>query len=95
MERLTGLIGILLLIGTAYGLSNNRKRISMNIVGWGLGLQIIFAFIILKTPIGRPFFTILDKIIKNLTRQKFWSVDKIVIILKTTVLLQGLLVLKC
>ena len=43
MERLTGLIGILLLIGTAYGLSNNRKRISMNIVGWGLGLQIIFA----------------------------------------------------
>ena len=66
MERLTGLIGILLLIGTAYGLSNNRKRISMNIVGWGLGLQIIFAFIILKTPIGRPFFTILDKIIKKL-----------------------------
>ena len=54
------------LIGTAYGLSNNRKRISMNIVGWGLGLQIIFAFIILKTPIGRPFFTILDKIIKKL-----------------------------
>ena len=48
MERLTGLIGILLLIGTAYGLSNNRKRISMNIVGWGLGLQIIFAFIIIK-----------------------------------------------
>ena len=66
MERLTGLIGILLLIGTAYGLSNNRKRISMNIIGWGLGLQIIFAFIILKTPIGRPFFTILDKIIKKL-----------------------------
>ena len=66
MERLTGLIGILLLIGTAYGLSNNRKRISMNIVGWGLGLQIIFAFIILKTPIGRPFFIILDKIIKKL-----------------------------
>ena len=66
MERLTGLIGILLLIGTAYGLSNNRKRISMNIVGWGLGLQIIFAFIILKTPIGRPFFTVLDKIIKKL-----------------------------
>ena len=66
MERLTGLIGILLLIGTAYGLSNNRKRISLNIVCWGLGLQIIFAFIILKTPIGRPFFTILDKIIKKL-----------------------------
>ena len=66
MERLTGLIGIFLLVGIAYSLSNNRQKISMNIVGWGLGLQIMFAIIILKTPIGKPFFTILDNIIKKL-----------------------------
>ncbi|SVA20246.1 uncharacterized protein METZ01_LOCUS73100 [marine metagenome] len=66
MERLTGLIGIFLLLGIAYSLSNNRQKISMNIVGWGLGLQIMFAIIILKTPIGKPFFTILDNIIKKL-----------------------------
>ena len=66
MERLTGLIGIFLLVGIAYSLSNTRQKISMNIVGWGLGLQIMFAIIILKTPIGKPFFTILDNIIKKL-----------------------------
>ena len=66
MERLTGLIGIFLLVGIAFSLSKNRQKISMNIVGWGLGLQIMFAIIILKTPIGKPFFTILDNIIKKL-----------------------------
>ena len=48
MERLTGLIGIFLLVGIAYSLSNNRQKISMNIVGWGLGLQIMFAIIFIK-----------------------------------------------
>ena len=51
-----GLLGIVVLLGIAVAMSNNRKRINLRIVGWGLGLQLIFALFILKTPIGKPLF---------------------------------------
>ena len=35
-------------------------------MGWGFGLQFIFAFLILKTPIGKPFFGFFDKAITKL-----------------------------
>ena len=66
MERLTGLIGIVALLGIAFALSNNRSKINYRIVGWGLGLQLIFAVFILKTPIGKPIFGFLDKAISKL-----------------------------
>ena len=37
MIKLTGLIGIVVLLGIAYGLSNNRKAIKPRIVIWGIG----------------------------------------------------------
>jgi CNT family concentrative nucleoside transporter len=40
--------------------------IDTNIIIWGLGLQISFAFIILKTPLGKYFFTYLNNIIVKL-----------------------------
>ena len=63
MEQLTGIIGIIVLLGIAYLLSNNRKLINLNIIAWGLGLQISFAFIILKTPLGKALFSYLNVII--------------------------------
>ena len=63
MEQFTGVIGVLVLLGVAYLLSNNRKMIDTNIIIWGLGLQISFAFIILKTPLGEYIFTYLNNII--------------------------------
>ena len=66
MERFTGLIGIVVLLGIAFALSNNRKQINMRIIGWGLGLQSIFAIFILKTPIGGPLFGFLDKAVRKL-----------------------------
>ncbi len=47
-------------------LSNDRKMIDTNIIIWGLGLQISFAFIILKTPLGEYIFTYLNNIIVKL-----------------------------
>lgn len=61
-----GLLGIVVLLGIAVAMSNNRKRINLRIVGWGLGLQLIFALFILKTPIGKPLFGFLDKAISKL-----------------------------
>ena len=66
MEQFTGVIGVLVLLGVAYLLSNNRKMIDTNIIIWGLGLQISFAFIILKTPLGEYIFTYLNNIIVKL-----------------------------
>ena len=45
-ERLIGLIGIFVLLATAFLLSNNRSKINYRTVGWGFGLQFIFAFLI-------------------------------------------------
>ena len=46
MENLTGFIGVAALLGIAFGLSNNRSKINYRIVGWGLGLQLLFAIFI-------------------------------------------------
>ena len=40
-----GLLGIITLLGIAVAMSNNRKQINFRIVGWGLGLQLIFALL--------------------------------------------------
>ena len=66
MEQLIGILGIVVLLAIAFALSNNRKQINMRIIGWGLGLQAIFAIFILKTPIGGPLFGFLDKTIRKL-----------------------------
>ncbi len=66
MERFTGIIGVLVLLGIAYLLSNNRSKIDYKLVVWGLGLQMVFALFILKTPIGLPFFEFFDMLIKKL-----------------------------
>jgi len=66
MDHLIGILGIVVLLAIAFALSNNRKQINMRIIGWGLGLQAIFAIFILKTPIGVPLFGFLDKTIRKL-----------------------------
>ena len=66
MGRFTGIIGAVVLLAIAYGMSNNRSAISKRTVLWGLGLQLFFALFILKTPIGQPFFSAVDRIFLKL-----------------------------
>ncbi|GAB4023531.1 NupC/NupG family nucleoside CNT transporter [Spirosoma koreense] len=56
MNRFTGLIGIVLILGIAYALSNNRKAINFRTVGVGLALQFGLAVFVLKTDIGQTLF---------------------------------------
>ncbi|MBC7922561.1 MAG: NupC/NupG family nucleoside CNT transporter [Ferruginibacter sp.] len=56
MERFTGLIGVVLILGIAFGLSNNRKAINYRLVVTGLAIQFGLAVFILKVPIGQRFF---------------------------------------
>ena len=61
-----GLLGVFVLLGIAYCLSNNKSKINYKLVGWGLTIQFLFAVLILKSPIGKPVFSYLDKIITKL-----------------------------
>mgnify|MGYP001188099887 FL=1 len=66
MDHYKGILGILTLLVIAFAISNNRNKINFRTIFWGLGLQFIFAVFILKTPIGKPIFSFLDKIITRL-----------------------------
>ncbi|MBL0046135.1 MAG: NupC/NupG family nucleoside CNT transporter [Flavobacteriales bacterium] len=56
MERFTGLIGIILILGLAFLASNNRKRINFRLVISGLLLQLVIAVLVLKIPPVTAFF---------------------------------------
>jgi CNT family concentrative nucleoside transporter len=51
-----GFLGIALILGVAFLLSNNRKAINYRTVGMGLLLQALLAVFILKTPVGKRIF---------------------------------------
>ncbi len=56
VQRITAFFGIFVLLGIAWLLSNNKKKINFRIVIWGLVLQLIFAVLILKTGPGQSVF---------------------------------------
>jgi CNT family concentrative nucleoside transporter len=60
MERFTGLIGIAAILAAAFLFSTNRRAIQPRVVFWGLGLQLGFAFLVLKTPAARAFARLSD-----------------------------------
>ena len=57
MYRYTGVLGILAVLLTAWLFSTDRKRIRWRTVAWGLGLQLTFAFLVLRYDYGRDAMT--------------------------------------
>ncbi len=55
MGRLTGLLGIVVILAVAWLSSSNRKAIKPRILLWGLGLQFGFALLVLDTHFGDIF----------------------------------------
>ncbi len=60
MGRYQGLIGVVVLLAIAWLMSNNRRKISLRVVIWGLALQFGFAFLTLRTEAGLQFFQVCD-----------------------------------
>ena len=56
MGRFTGILGLLSMVALAWLFSTNRRAIRLRTVAWGLGLQIIFAFLVLRVSAGRALF---------------------------------------
>jgi concentrative nucleoside transporter, CNT family len=53
LGRFTGLLGLATMLIVAYSLSTNRRAIRWRTVLWGLGLQLVFAFLVIKWPYGQ------------------------------------------
>ncbi len=60
------LLGAVVILLIAYACSTNRRAIRWATVAWGLGLQIVFAVIVLKTTVGERVFTFLGTYITKL-----------------------------
>ncbi len=56
MDRFTGLLGLVLIFGVAFLMSNNRKAINYRLVITGIILQVVTALFILKVPVGQLIF---------------------------------------
>ena len=63
VERLRSILGLALLVVIAWGLSVDRKNVHWRIVIWGISLQILFAFFILRTSIGADFFDVINTVV--------------------------------
>ncbi len=53
MPNLIGLLGIVIILGLAYLFSTARKSVNFRIVAWGIALQVVFAFLVIKLPYGQ------------------------------------------
>lgn len=66
MGRLTGILGLITMLGLAYAFSTNRRAIRPKTVAWGLGLQFAFAVLVLRIDAGRRAFTAAGDVVSRL-----------------------------
>ena len=53
MERFTGILGMAVILGLAWLFSTDRRAIKLKTIGWGLGLQLVLGFFVLRSETGR------------------------------------------
>jgi CNT family concentrative nucleoside transporter len=66
VPRAQPLVGLIVIMTIAYAMSTNRRAIDRRVVAWGLGLQILFALLVLKTTAGQQVFQTLGGVINRL-----------------------------
>jgi CNT family concentrative nucleoside transporter len=66
LERYTGVLGIIAVLLTAWLFSTDRKRIRWRTVAWGLGLQLTFAFLVLRFDYGQRAMTWAGNVVNSM-----------------------------
>lgn len=66
MDRFFGILGIILIFGIAFLMSNNRKAINYKTIGMGFALQVFFAVFIFKVPLGEKLFLNLGMFVQKI-----------------------------
>ncbi len=56
MERVISLLGLVVMIGLAWAMSEHKKQVNLRVIWGGLLLQLVLAVFILKTSIGAAIF---------------------------------------
>ena len=65
MERGVSVLGLLVMVLLAWALSSHKRQVSLRIVLGGLGLQLLFALLILKTVPGEMLFSAIGGFFTN------------------------------
>jgi concentrative nucleoside transporter, CNT family len=65
-SRLSGVLGLVLIIGLGIALSHNRRAIRWRVIAWGLGLQLLFAIFVLRIPAGQALFRWLGNLVTGI-----------------------------
>ena len=71
MARFTGVLGILAVLLAAWLFSTDRRRIRWRTIFWGIGLQLCFAFIVLRSDYGSRFMTFAGGVVTNMLSATF------------------------
>ena len=58
MGHFRGILGLITMLGLAYVFSTNRRAIRVKTIVWGLGLQIAFAWFVLRYSAGQRIFQV-------------------------------------
>jgi CNT family concentrative nucleoside transporter len=66
LARFTGLLGLIVFLLLAYIFSTDRRAIRWRTVVWGLGLQIVFAFLVIKWNAGQNVLHSISTVITSL-----------------------------
>jgi CNT family concentrative nucleoside transporter len=71
LDRFTGILGILAVLLAAWLGSTDRKRIRWRTVAWGLGLQVTFAFLVLRFDYGQRAMTWAGGVVNSMLSATF------------------------
>ena len=66
LERFTGVLGILAVLLAAWLGSTNRRAIRWRTVAWGLALQVLFAFLVLRFDLGQQAMAWAGGVVQNM-----------------------------
>jgi CNT family concentrative nucleoside transporter len=58
MAKYTGVVGLIAILLAAFLFSTKRSAIQKRVVIWGIALQFAFAFLVLKSPLGKGFYAV-------------------------------------
>ena len=71
MARFTGLLGIIAVLAAAWLGSTDRKHIRWRTIVWGIGLQVCFAFLVLRFSFGQRFMAWAGDVVTNMLSATF------------------------
>jgi CNT family concentrative nucleoside transporter len=71
LARFTGVLGLMTMLLLAWLFSTNRRAIRWRTVLWGLGLELLFAVIVLRSSVGQSVLSIAGSAINQLLAYSF------------------------